>query len=395
MIISLRVIPFWLPVIMILLIFFNINVRIDLIFIFIPTLLHLFQGSSNNDISLVSKQLHKSIRVLQVFLFFHLVYVWFSFNQIFFDCVTVNIQLILCLEFILYYLKFPLDFHEAKKVQKVLTFLGFILLATTFFSKLGIVDFNPDVDKSEAVRFFGVIGDQEAWIYTIYANVFLFRKNYIYFLLFVAGILINGSIGPIALVFGFTVYFFYTSKYFKVFLTVLILLGSFIFYRDINNITILNRFANFETFMTDGSGGHRLAALENAKLFFLENFLLGKGNFALYMQNEYKDLLNESEIGKLSILSSSNNQIIDFYLHFGFFGLIVCLLFIYRVFKYLKYNYGNVTNATRVKGLYEWFIFFILVNQTATWFLPGGLLFIVISLFLALNFSNEELIHKV
>jgi hypothetical protein len=380
---------------MISLIFWNITVRIDLFFVFIPALLHFFHRHSNGKLSLVSTKLHQSIRVLQVFLFLHLFYVFFSFNQIFIDCFTVNIQLILCLELVLYYLKFPLSVSETKKVQKVLNFFGFLLLFTTFSSKMGIVDFSPDVDKTEAVRFFGIAGDQEAWIYTIYATVFLFRKNYIYFLLFVAGILINGSIAPIALLIGCTVCFFYTYKYLLVFLTAFILLVSFIFSSDLNNLTIINRFADIDKLMTEGAGGHRLAALENAKLFFLENFLLGKGNFALYMQNEYKDLLNESEIGKLSILSSSNNQIIDFYLHFGFIGLILCLLYIFRLYEYLKYNHINVTNALNAKGLYVWFTVFIFVNQTATWFLPGSLFFIVFALFLSLNFSNEERATKV
>jgi hypothetical protein len=380
---------------MISLIFLNITVRIDLFFIFTPALLHFFHQHSNNELSLVSTKLHQSIQVLQVFLFLHLFYVLVSFNQIFIDCFTVNIQLILCLELVLYYLKFPLSVSETKRVQKILTFFGFLLLLTTFFSKFGIIDFRPDVDKSEAVRFFGIAGDQEAWIYTIYAIVFLFKKNYIYFLLFVSGILINGSIAPIALVIGCTIYFFYTYKYILVFLTGFIFLVSFIFSSEINNLTIINRFADIDKLMTEGSGGHRLAALENAKLFFLENFLLGKGNFALYMQNEYKDLLNESEMGKLSVLSSSNNQIIDFYLHFGFIGLILCLLYIYRIYKYLKYNYIYVSNALSAKGLYVWFTVFIFVNQTATWFLPGGLFFIIFSLFLSLNFSNEERASKV
>lgn len=358
-------------------------------------LLHFFHRHSNGLLSLVSIKLLQSIRVLQVFLFLHLFYIFVSFNQIFIDCFTVNIQLILCLELVLYYLKFPLSVSENKIVQKVLVFFGFLLLFTTYSSKLGIIDFRPDVDKSEASRFFGIAGDQEAWIYTIYATVFLFRKNYIYFLLFVVGILINGSIAPIALLTVCTVYFICINKYVLVFFTGFIFLPILFFSSDLSNLTIINRFSDIDKLMTEGAGGHRMAALENAKLFLLENFLLGKGNFALYMQYEYKDLLNESEIGKLSILSSSNNQIIDFYLHFGFVGLIVCLLFIYRLYKYLKYNCGNVTNALSAKGLYVWFTFFMLINQTATWFLPGGLFFIVIALFLSLNFSNEKRSPKV
>ncbi len=392
-----RVIPFLLPSVMMILLLLKVTERIDILLISLPTLMYLLHGTSNKNMSVISSNLFRAIRVLQIFILLHLFYVLALFSHIFIDCFTVNIQLILCLQFVAYYLMFPLTPVEKNRVLNFLGFFGFLLLFSTFISKMAFVDFNPDIDKSVSDRSFGILGDQEAWIFSIYASIFLFRQRYIYFLLFVLGILMNGSIGALVVVFFFTIYFLYTNfkiRYAPTYILGVLIVVTILFFSDLSKAPVLGRLLDFEEFATSGSAGHRLAALENTRNFLGEYFLLGWGNFSLYMQNQYKNLLLESEIGLLTFLSSSNNQIIDFYLHFGFVGLTLFILFLYRVYQFLKYNYNTNLSNGFSKGIYVWFSFFILFNQTATWFLPGGFILIIFSLYLSSAFSSDENISQ-
>jgi hypothetical protein len=320
-----------------------------------------------------------------------------SFNHIFIDCLSVNLQLIITLQIINYYLKYPLTSAEKALARRFLYFFGLILLFTTIISKFGIYDFNLIDKPSSSERAFGLLGDQEAWIFTIYAAVFLFKRNYFFFVFFLFGIFINASIGPFIILLIFTLYFFFhifNYRYAFIYFTVFIAITAVLLIIDWDNLPILGRLNNYEEMITSGPIGHRLAALSSAQEHVGDHFVLGWGNYSIYVQKEYEGLLKESEMGALTFLASSNNQIIDMFLHFGLLGVIVLILFFWRIYKFLKKQSKINVDDGLYTGIFVWFVVFILFNQSAVWFIPGGFVFLIFTLLLS-TFDSKNVIKSI
>ena len=352
----------------------------------VPSFLSVLQKLEKKKVKepFIHSNVVSSMRKLQLFLCLHLIYVWFYLSDRFVGCFSINIQLFLYLQSVIYYLQFPLNYFERNLAKKFINLFGFALLFSTFLTAMGF-DILGTASNSGS-RSFGILGDQEAWVYSIYATVFLFRLKYFYCILFVSGILINGSIGALIIFTISSFVFLYCRinminlmRYFGGIVVALLLF----FLLNVSDLSVFKRITNIDELVDNGPIGHRLLALESAFDYLGTNFLLGWGNYSLYIQNVLKDSLGESEMGTLTYLSSSNNQILDIYLHFGLVGLMIFLSFLSRVAKFLsKYNTEN-TSYFLPGGLYVWFCVFIFFNQTAVWFLPGSLILIIFCLLIS------------
>jgi hypothetical protein len=352
----------------------------------LPTILYILEKPSKIKSSvIVSGWLRSSIK-LQIFLCLHLFYVWFFFNDIFTGCVSVNIQLLLLLQSSLYYINYPLSSYERNLANNFLNFFGFALLFGTVISKYGFDIFQLDISINSSERSFGFLGDQEAWVFTIFATIYLFRQNYFYYFLFVSGILLNGSITPFVII-GVTTIFFLHRRLSKgnlySYVAGFLFIVLFCLVVDVGKLHLVARIFDVQSLLDGGSAGHRLLALESTLNYLGSNFLLGWGNYNLYVQNEYKDILQESDMGSLTYLSSSNNQIIDIYLHFGLVGLIIFVSYLKRFVQLTRTFSNSNTDDGFYLGIYFWLVAFIFFNQTAVWFIPGSFTLVLLLLFVS------------
>jgi hypothetical protein len=260
------------------------------------------------------------------------------------------------------------------------------LLFGTVISKYGFDIFQLDISINSSERSFGFLGDQEAWVFTIFATIYLFRQNYFYYFLFVSGILLNGSITPFVII-GVTTIFFLHRRLSKgnlySYVAGFLFIVLFCLVVDVGKLHLVARIFDVQSLLDGGSAGHRLLALESTLNYLGSNFLLGWGNYNLYVQNEYKDILQESDMGSLTYLSSSNNQIIDIYLHFGLVGLIIFVSYLKRFVQLTRTFSNSNTDDGFYLGIYFWLVAFIFFNQTAVWFIPGSFTLVLLLLFVS------------
>lgn len=392
----LRLLPFYIPLINLGSIFFKSELRIDVvieIFVFLISLYVVITKKNYN--SFVS-----TLLIFSSFIFFHTFYSYINFPHIFDTVITVNFQLVLILFLIIYYNISPLTFSEIKKASRALNIFGITLLFFQFLSYVGLSVTDTQEISSGSSRYFGIIGDQEAWLFSLFAFLNFRRSSYVVFLVFFIGLLLTGSLGAtvifiLALIWK---YLLDLPKSLRLIYTAIIILVIPLGFKiaPYVNLPVVSRL--FDDALTDdGALGHRIAALENASGEILRKLVLGFGSFAGEMVYQYDDTLSIYEKGKLTYLATSNNQILDVVLNYGIVGLIFFVTFIFSTIKYIKpvgyiLNYDFYFMFNRL--FYLWFITFLIFNQSSIWFIPGSYIFLVLTLLLCINTSYKEYYTK-
>lgn len=370
----------------------RIDIGIELLFILV-SLYGLI--TKKNNLSFIN-----SLLVFTTFIVLHTIYSFINFAHIFNTVITVNFQLLLIIFLIIFYELYPLTIVQIRKAVIALNIFGIIILFFQFLSFIGISVISTQGISNGSTRYFGIIGDQEAWLFSLFSFINFRRKSYFISILFLIGLLLTGSIGAI-FIFIIALLFNYYLDFSRTFR--LIYVGSFILMVPLLfkiapyiNLPFVNRL--FDNALTDGGPlAHRTAALENALSEVLKKLVLGFGNFAGEMIYQYDDTLSIYEKGKLTYLATSNNQIFDIVLSYGFVGLIFFLFFIIATLKCIKpikpnlyyHKYFEYTSL-----FYLWFFIFLFFNQSSIWFIPGSYIFLILALLISISSSFKKYLTK-
>lgn len=244
--------------------------------------------------------------------------------------------------------------------------------------------------SSESTRHFGIIGDQEAWLFSLFSFINFKNKSYFISIIFFIGLLLTGSIGAVVILVLVVVLKFYLefSKTFRlIYIGIISLMLPLILkVAPYLNIPFVNRL--YENALSDGGAlGHRTVAFENGLSEIFKKLVLGFGNFPAEMIYQYDDSLSIYEKGKLTYLATSNNQIFDILLSYGFIGLVFFCIFIVATLKYIK-PFDHNFMFTRL--FYLWFFIFLIFNQSSIWFIPGSFIFLILVLLISINTSYNE-----
>jgi O-antigen ligase len=346
---------------------------------------------------------NKSARIFWLYIIFSTLSSFFLSPDIASGVVTVNLQLFLVYLLFIDFKSVKIDAVGLKKVISGLVYFAIIntllVFYTFFFGKIGLLG---EVSGNAAItRAFGLMGDQLPWFLSFFAIHALYNKKTYLFLFFASGILMGASVGAtIVLVISSLIYLFKGKKikpsfYLKAgFLIVFFILVS-LFSPDVfNKIGILQRynqgdFAGKEAQTT----GHRFNAISTAIDNISEKPLLGYHNYSLTMFNKYNRFLSDSEKGDLTYLTTPNNQLLAVICDYGFFGFILFVFFIYRLIKIVRKKCIELPIYLGVfkESAYVWLTVFILFNQSATWFLPGSFLWVLICLIIAISYKINQI----
>lgn len=313
--------------------------------------------------------------------------------------ITVNFQLFLVYLIFVEFKSLNLNYCDINKVINLLVNFAllntFLVFYTFFFGKIGLL--GEVYDNESITRAFGLMGDQLPWFLSFFAIYSLYLGKKFYFILFSTAILMTASLGAtIVSVISLFVYllrnkkmniFFYAKLGFAI-LTILILPLKF------NSIGIIERINSGDFNNVDsGTSGHRFSAITHAIERIKEKPFLGYQNFSLSMFNKYDHLLSDNEKWNLSILTTPNNQVLAIICDYGFVGLFLFIFFIHGLIKIVrKRNKILEPNLYAFKeSTFIWFVVFIFFNQSATWFLPGSFLWILICLIIGISYAINKL----
>lgn len=331
---------------------------------------------------------------------------FFLSPQIAAGVVTVNLQL-----FFLYLIYIDIKTSKINliTIQKLINGLqifaiinAILVVYTFFFGKIGLL--GEVSDGSNITRAFGLMGDQVAWFLSFFALYSLHSEKKYLFTFYVICILMSASLGAtIVLVVGAIYYYFKNKKlnpvfYIKASVVALILLTLTVTSSNIfNKVGVLQRiergdFSNTE----ETTSGHRSKAIVHAVAKIQEKPLLGYQNYSLTMFNDYDRYLSKYEKGNLTYLTTPNNQILAIVCDYGIIGFIFFIFFIHSFIKRAKpKNIKLPHNLLAFKNaVYAWLIVFIIFNQSATWFLPGSFLLILIYMLIGISSKIDGLYYN-
>jgi O-antigen ligase len=184
---------------------------------------------------------------------------------------------------------------------------------------------------------------------------------------------------------------FYIKAGFLFLIFVLLLKGDFLEY---NKIGILRRINEGDFSGTNSqTTGHRYNAIVNAIDRIYEKPLWGYQNYSLSMFNKYNNLLSDSEKGDLTYLTTPNNQILAIICDYGFIGLLFFIVFIYSLIKIVRKKGKGIPPKLYAfkQSAFIWLVVFIIFNQSATWFLPGSFLWILICIIMGISYKINRL----
>jgi hypothetical protein len=316
---------------------------------------------------------------------------------------TVNLQLFLVYLLFIDFKSVRIDKYGLDRVIKSFVYFAVIntllVYYTFFFGKIGLfgeVDINGDITRA-----FGLMGDQLPWFLSFFALHSLYRKNYYLVIFFTAGILMGASVGATVILVISTL--IYTTKekiwkksfYLKVGFSIVLFIILILFSPDVfNKIGIFQRYGQGDFTGNElNTTAHRLKAMKTAIENISEKPILGYQNYSFTMFNKYDKLLSDVEKGDLTYLTTPNNQLLAIVCDYGFIGLILFIFFIYAFLKVIREKCIELPihlDAFK-KSAYLWLIVFILFNQSATWFLPGSFIWVLICMIVAINYKINQL----
>ncbi len=394
-----KIAPFLIPFINLISIILKFDIRLDVIiesFILLIT-----------TIVIIKKKIRLRDNVNLVFficfIVLHTMCSFSFFSHIADTILTVNFQLILVLNLLIFYSAYPLTDKEIYLSFRLLNYFGIINVIFVLFNFIGLpLIITHDTNLAIGSRYFGVIGDQEAWLFSIFAFLNFQRKNIVLFILFSFVLLLTGSIGAaLILVASIAVkYIFeFSGKKRLVFLIASLIFVPLIFELAITlNVSFVKRLQS-DALTEEGAWGHRLAAFKNASEEMTSNIFWGFGNFAAEMVYKYDYLLSEYDKGKLTYLASANNQFLAVILDYGILGFILFLLVICSLTKNIRKknleNYPSTSYSTML--LFKiWLVVFLIFNQSYVWFVPGSFMYLVLILYFSIfiSINKNSLISK-
>lgn len=264
------------------------------------------------------------------------------------------------IQFFILFISGLVNFELGERAIRICLLIGKFHLFVVMLSVVSTLIGAPIL--GEQTRFFGLIGDQSGWFFTFFFTYFLKINRPFWAGLFMAGILVSGTLGAIALA-GvlfvlekgvFSRYILYVS------LAILILaIGG--------GLVFIDRFSSGAYI---SSLNHRLESFYIAMNFIRESWFLGHG-FGTYSLNAIKSFgsgIFIEGVEKLSttVFASSQNQILETLYNFGFIGFLMVI----RYFRYIFFNYSKVMRL--------WLIVVLLFQQSAIYLLPGSLVFVLL-----------------
>lgn len=346
---------------------------------------------------------NKSARLFWVFVLVSTVSSFFLSPEIATGVVTANFQLFLIYLVFIDFKSITINAHGVQKVIKALVYFAILnallVMYTFFFGKIGLVG---EVSEGASItRAFGLMGDQVAWFLSFFAIHALYNGNKYHYVLFLVAILMGASLGAtLVLIIATLIYFikekgvkpsFYIKIGFSIVLFILILLISPSVFDRVGVLQRINQgdFASRDSQTT----GHRFNAVTNAIDKISEKPLWGYQNYSLTMFNRYNNLLSETEKGDLTYLTTPNNQILAIICDYGLIGFGFFVFFIFFLLKIMRVKSMSLPpNLYFFKqSAYVWLIVFLIFNQSATWFLPGSFLWILICIIIGISYKINKL----
>lgn len=319
--------------------------------------------------------------------------------------VTVNVQIFLVYLIFIDFKSVNIDYSGLAKVINALTYFALLnavlVFYTFFFGKIGLIG-EVTTNDGNITRAFGIMGDQVAWFLTFFALHSLYTKKKYNFIIFLIAILMCASLGAtIVLVVCIFVYFYRekrlnSSFYLKAGLGILLVVSALVFSPSLfEKIGILQRL-NEGDFASTGVGnttGHRFNAINNGLQMIPEKPLLGYQNFSLSMQRKYSNTITDAEKGNLTYLTTPNNQLLASICDYGFIGFFFFVGFIYKLIKITKEKCLELPPHLYAfkQSAIVWLVVFVIFNQSATWFLPGSFMWVLICLIVAINYKINQL----
>ncbi len=335
------------------------------------------------------------------FIVLHCMFSYLFFSHIADTILTVNFQLILVFNLLIFYSAYPLSDNEIYLSFRLLNYFGLFNVIFVLFNFLGFpLIITHDTNLAMGSRYFGVIGDQEAWLFSIFAFLNFQRKNILLFILFSFVLLLTGSIGAALILvasIGVKCFFEFSGIKRLAFLIVSLIFGPLIFKLAITlNVSFVKRLQS-DALTEEGTWGHRLAAFNNASEEMTSNIFFGFGNFAAEMVYKYDHLLSEYDKGKLTYLASANNQFLAVILDYGILGFILFLFVLGSLAKNLRENYLENYLENYPSTFYAtmllfkiWFVVFLIFNQSYVWFVPGSFTYLVLILYFSIFVSVKK-----
>lgn len=346
---------------------------------------------------------NKSARIFWLYIIFSTLSSFFLSPDIASGVVTVNLQLFLVYLLFIDFKSVKIDAVGLKKVISGLVYFAIIntllVFYTFFFGKIRLL--GEVSNKEDITRAFGLMGDQLPWFLSFFAIYALYRKKVYLFLFFTIGILMGASAGAtVVLVISSLIYIIKEKKakisfYLKAGFSIVLLIVLLLFSPNVfNKIGILQRYNQGDfTGKEAQTTGHRFNAIITAIENISEKPLLGYQNYSLAMFNKYDRLLSDFEKGNLTYLTTPNNQLLAIICDYGYVGLILFVFFIYGLIKIVKKKCIDLPTDFDAfkKSAYIWIMIFVLFNQSATWFLPGSFLWVLICLIITINYKINQL----
>jgi hypothetical protein len=317
---------------------------------------------------------------------------------------TVNFQLFLIYLIFIDFKNITIDVVGLQNViNKLVNFAiinAFLVMYTYFFGKIGLS--GEVTENANAItRAFGLMGDQVAWFLTFFGVFSLYNGKKYHYIIFATAILMGASLGAtIVLLISTLIYFldekvfklsFYTKTGFLFLIFILLLKSNFLAY---DKIGILQRINEGDFSSTNSqTTGHRYNAIINAIDRIEEKPLWGYQNYSLTMFNKYNNLLSDSQKGDLTYLTTPNNQILAIICDYGFIGLLFFIVFIYSLIKIVRKKGKSIPPKLYAfkQSAFIWLVVFIVFNQSATWFLPGSFLWILICIIIGISYKINRL----
>jgi hypothetical protein len=346
---------------------------------------------------------NKAARFFWLFVLVSTVSSFFLLPEIATGVVTANFQLFLIYLVFIDFKGVTINAHGVQKVIKALVYfaiLNALLVVYTFiFGKIGLVG---EVSEGGSItRAFGLMGDQVAWFLSFFGVHALYNGKKYHYVLFLVAILMGASLGALmVLTVATLIYFirekgvkpsFYIKIGFSIVLFILVMLISPSFFDKVGIFQRINQgdFASTDSQTT----GHRFNAITNAIDKISEKPLWGYQNYSLTMFNRYNNLLSETEKGNLTYLTTPNNQILAVMCDYGLIGFGFFVFFIFGLLKIIRVKSMNLPpNLYAFKqSAYLWLIVFLICNQSATWFLPGSFLWILICIIIGISYKINKL----
>jgi len=346
---------------------------------------------------------NKSAKLFWVFVLVSTVSSFFLAPEIASGVVTVNFQLFLIYLVFIDFKSISINALGLQKVIKALVYFAILnallVMYTFFFGKIGLVG---EVSEGASItRAFGLMGDQVAWFLSFFAIHALYNGKKYHYVLFLTAILMGASLGAIlVLIIATLIYFikekrttpsFYIKVGFSILIFIMVLLSASSIFNKIGILQRINEgdFAGIESRTT----GHRYEAIFHSLENIAEKPLWGYHNYSLTMFIKYDNLLSETEKGKLTYLTTPNNQILAVLSDYGLIGLLFFVFFIYSLIKIVRKKCVSMPPylyAFKQSALI-WLIIFIIFNQSATWFLPGSFLWILICIIIGISYKINKL----